>query len=235
MSYCVNCGVELAQSEKDCPLCGVEVQNPRSPWKEPADRPYPRRLEPILKRTNRLFFASMASLFLSLPFFMTLFTDFVKNHTITWSGYVAGAIIVVFVFFVVPLFLRRYYLLRLLSLDCAVALAYLKLIEYAARGDWFLTIAMPITVFLSVLILTCAVIIRNRKKISAGVRYASVFFAVGLLTVWIDLVIGHANGLPPIPGWSVYSFFPCVIFAVFLILLSRHTRLREEIRRRLLY
>ena len=28
MSYCVNCGVELAPSEKNCPLCGTPVINP---------------------------------------------------------------------------------------------------------------------------------------------------------------------------------------------------------------
>ena len=29
MSYCVHCGVELAPSERDCPLCGTAVLNPR--------------------------------------------------------------------------------------------------------------------------------------------------------------------------------------------------------------
>ena len=28
MSYCVNCGVELSQNEKKCPLCGTEVYHP---------------------------------------------------------------------------------------------------------------------------------------------------------------------------------------------------------------
>ena len=32
MSYCVNCGVELADSERRCPLCHTEVHNPRQPY-----------------------------------------------------------------------------------------------------------------------------------------------------------------------------------------------------------
>ncbi len=44
MSYCVNCGVELDRSEKACPLCGVEVLNPRQPYDDQAPRPYPKRL-----------------------------------------------------------------------------------------------------------------------------------------------------------------------------------------------
>ena len=39
MSYCVNCGVELAASERRCPLCGVEVINPREPFDENGERP----------------------------------------------------------------------------------------------------------------------------------------------------------------------------------------------------
>ena len=50
MSYCVNCGVELSPSEKTCPLCSVEVVNPRQPYDEKAVRPYPRRLDPINAR-----------------------------------------------------------------------------------------------------------------------------------------------------------------------------------------
>ena len=29
MSYCVNCGVKLKQSEKVCPLCNTKVINPK--------------------------------------------------------------------------------------------------------------------------------------------------------------------------------------------------------------
>ena len=30
MSYCVNCGVKLKQSEKFCPLCNTKVINPNN-------------------------------------------------------------------------------------------------------------------------------------------------------------------------------------------------------------
>ena len=52
MSYCVNCGVELESSEKCCPLCGLEVQNPRQPYDDRIVRPYPRRLHVELARVG---------------------------------------------------------------------------------------------------------------------------------------------------------------------------------------
>ena len=40
MSYCVNCGVELDASSRECPLCNTPVINPRElnsqAWKDVA-------------------------------------------------------------------------------------------------------------------------------------------------------------------------------------------------------
>lgn len=143
MSYCVNCGVELKDSEKTCPLCDVEVQNPRAPWKEPAERPYPGRLEPVLKRADRRFFATLATLILCIPVAVTLLSDLLTDGMLTWSGYVAGAMALLFVWVILPLYCKRYYLLRLLSIDCLATLAYLKLIEYASRGTGFCPLPSP--------------------------------------------------------------------------------------------
>ena len=42
MSYCVNCGVELDVSAKDCPLCGTPVINPMELEKfREAQSPFP--------------------------------------------------------------------------------------------------------------------------------------------------------------------------------------------------
>ena len=37
--YCVKCGVELADSQRVCPLCGTRVFHPDIP-RTPADPPY---------------------------------------------------------------------------------------------------------------------------------------------------------------------------------------------------
>ena len=235
MSYCVNCGVELADSEKSCPLCGTEVINPRKPWKEPEDPPYPHRLEPVLRRADRVFFASIASLLLCVPVAVTLLSDLFSDGELTWSGLVAGAAALLFVWFLLPLYCKRYYLLRLLTLDCAAALAYLKLIEYSVRGSWFLPVAMPITVGVSILFLLCALVLRNHRRISGGVRAACVQLALGLATVWINMVVSHAVSGSWAPSWSIYAFLPLAALAAVSILLSCHKRFQEELHRRLLY
>lgn len=41
MSYCVNCGVELEASLRECPLCHTPVINPMEAGKDKPPSPYP--------------------------------------------------------------------------------------------------------------------------------------------------------------------------------------------------
>ncbi len=41
MSYCVHCGVELAESEARCPLCNTKVVDPAAPQQGNGKTPYP--------------------------------------------------------------------------------------------------------------------------------------------------------------------------------------------------
>ena len=41
MSYCVNCGVELEASLRECPLCHTPVVNPKEAGKTVPPSPYP--------------------------------------------------------------------------------------------------------------------------------------------------------------------------------------------------
>ena len=48
MSYCVQCGVRLAQQEKKCPLCGTPVINP-NPQETKEDHLYPDEYQKMIK------------------------------------------------------------------------------------------------------------------------------------------------------------------------------------------
>ena len=53
MSYCVECGVELARDLKKCPLCDTPVLNPRQPAPEAAENPYPDAIEEAISHMDR--------------------------------------------------------------------------------------------------------------------------------------------------------------------------------------
>ena len=50
--YCIKCGVELADSEERCPLCGTKVYNPEI-VRELEDPPYPQNIEREKKLSNK--------------------------------------------------------------------------------------------------------------------------------------------------------------------------------------
>ena len=50
--YCIKCGVELADSEKVCPLCGTRVFHPDLPCGQ-AESPYPPDVSPRVEDVSR--------------------------------------------------------------------------------------------------------------------------------------------------------------------------------------
>lgn len=103
--YCINCGVKLADTEKSCPLCGVAVFHPQL-RQEDVEPLYPHEHFPEPQVAPRTAQIVLTTMFL-LPVLVTLLCDLQISGAVTWSGYVAGALAVAYVMFVLPLWFRR--------------------------------------------------------------------------------------------------------------------------------
>ena len=90
--YCIKCGVELADSEKKCPLCGTVVFNPElsRPDGEPQ---YPRMPAAQPEKVNHSGIMFVVTMLFLLPIVTTLLCDWQINGKIVWSGYAVGAVI----------------------------------------------------------------------------------------------------------------------------------------------
>ena len=83
--YCVNCGVELADSETVCPLCGTRVFHPDLPRKQ-APSPYPADPHGKPEEVNRsgiLFVMTMLAL---LPAVICLLCDWRSRRSTGIGG-----------------------------------------------------------------------------------------------------------------------------------------------------
>ena len=80
--YCVKCGVELADSEKSCPLCGTEVILPRNVKRELADPPYPPYPGAVTEGFSRSGVMSLITLLCLIPFTLCLIVDLKINGEI---------------------------------------------------------------------------------------------------------------------------------------------------------
>ncbi|MEG1548156.1 MAG: hypothetical protein RR232_00105 [Clostridia bacterium] len=232
MSYCVNCGVELADSEKNCPLCGVEVLNPVRPWIEPAHRPYPGHVEGLDKRIDSRYVAAFISLLMLIPLMVTMFCNVIADGRLSWSAYVAGAEALLFVWILLPQLWRRSNVLVCILMDATAAALYLWMIEWLTEGEWFLLLGLPLVLVAGTFALMIALVLSIKKRLSVLKKTSVVLFATGLLVVLTELVIKTYLWGSAVPSWSVYTLVPCIILGICALLMDSRANLKEEIRRR---
>lgn len=236
MSYCVNCGVELAKSEKACPLCSVEVINPKALWQESAERPYPKYIQSFVKRIDRRYFATLIGLFLIIPILVTIIYDLLSGGSISWSAYVVGALALLYIFIVLPFYFKRYHSVIFLSVNCIAVLLYLFFIERLNGGDWFFGIGMPIAIAASVFIIFLALVFKRKKKQTGFfIKTALVLIASGVFVLGLELILSLNRLGVFVLNWSFYAFVPCALLGFIAFVLEHRKNLKERIRRRLFY
>ena len=86
--YCIKCGVELADSERVCPLCGTRVFHPDLPCGQ-GEPPYPPADHPRYEEVSRIGVLFVISVCMLLPAVITVLCDWRINGTIVWSGFAA--------------------------------------------------------------------------------------------------------------------------------------------------
>ena len=104
--YCVKCGVELADSEKVCPLCGTRAFHPDMPPQQ-GQPPYPVDHRPHTEEVSRsgvLFLLTVLALLSAVLFILC---DWRINGSIVWSGYASGGVALLYVLVALPLWFRR--------------------------------------------------------------------------------------------------------------------------------
>ena len=162
--YCVKCGVELADSEKKCPLCGTPVFHPDIP-RSLADPPYPpaRRIRrEDVNRSGILFVLTVAAL---LPAILALLCDWRINGTIVWSGFAVGGLLLLYILAVLPLWFKRPNPVIFVPIDFAAIGVFLLYVNYATGGHWFLTFALPVTGAAGLLVCAMVTLLRYLSRV----------------------------------------------------------------------
>ncbi len=187
MSYCVNCGVELQETEKVCVLCGCEVVNPMKETDPGAVRPYPDTIDEMTKKANRRFTVLIISSLFLLPALVCFFLNLFYFSQVFWSLYVIGGVAFLWTCSVVPLISPKFNMIVLLFFDFTAAALYLLLIEKMLLTDrWFLQLALPILGSIW-LLLEILIFLYQKKKIRAFQVPATAFLMIGVLTAAIDI------------------------------------------------
>ena len=231
--FCIKCGAELADTEKNCPLCATRVFHPDIPQVEtPPLYPLGSAPQPITSSRGGQIIAT--ALFL-LPMLITLQCDIHITGTVSWSGYVIGALLLAYVCFVLPFWFQKPN--PVIFVPCAFGALglYLLYIDLATIGGWFLPFALPVTGFLCLLVTAvvtlCKYLGRGHLYIFGGALAAlGAFFPI--LGFLLNLTF---RGTFRFAFWTLYPATTLVLLGGTLIFLAIFRPVRETMQKKLFF
>ena len=234
MSYCVHCGVRLADAENACPLCGTPVVDPSRIEGAGAEPMFVEKWEAKAgRKVNWRFAVNLVFLVLASPFLVTLIVGLCVPADLSWTVYVLAALLVLWIVAVLPLIVRLKKPYVYLLIDAGAALAMLAIVAAFTHGwRWFLILGLPLTALaLGVALMMTFVIRRSRVTVGAKVGWCFIIMAVEIILVGID--VGLFRGTSVLPLWSWVSALPCAVFGVVLVLLGSSVTVSEWVRKNL--
>ncbi len=228
--YCVNCGVKLADTEKSCPLCGVRVFHPDLSRPE-GEGLYPPARYPDLQVSTKGVLGILTALCLLL-ILIPLQCDLLLTGTVTWSGYVMGAVGFLYVSFVLPYWFRRPNPVIFVPCGFAAAGVYLLHISYAVGGSWFLSFAFPVTGFLCLLVTAVVALL---KYVRRGLLYilGGAFLALGAFMPLMEFFMVITFPKIQFHWWSLYPLTALALLGGTLIFLAICRPARQTMERKL--
>lgn len=222
--YCINCGVKLADTEKHCPLCGIEVSHPT--LSRPAGEPlYPRYRYPSVQVSPRGALTILTALFL-LPILITLLCDLQVGGTVTWSGYVVGALLLIYELLVLPHWFSKRNPVIFVPCGFAAIGLYVLYINFAVNGNWFLSFAFPLIGFLGLVTTAVVTLVRYIRRGRLFI-FGGAALALGLFMPVMELLIMVTFDISRFAAWSLFPFIPLMLLGGLLIFLGIHARSRD--------
>ena len=225
--YCVKCGVELADSERKCPLCKTPVYFPGLP--ENPERPFPeftKSNEEISPR-GMLF---IISIFFAMAAIITAVCDINLNDGFTWSVYVAGALVLSYVILILPGWFRRPSPAIFVPVSFLTVALYVLAISLVLGEDWFLPFALP--VIAGAALIVCPVsILCYYLRMGYLYIFGGMFIALGVYSVFIEIMIHLNFGVHDKLVWSIYLFVALFLIGIMLIVIAIVRPFRESLRR----
>lgn len=225
--YCVKCGVELADSERKCPLCQTPVYFPGNTGGD--ERPYPEYVKTKEEISPRGLYFIISFLFL-ISAVISVICDISVNSAVTFSGLVIGGLVVAYCIFFLPGWFRRRSPAVFVPVDFAVAAIYVFYINLATGGDWFWSFALPVIGYAALVISAVSILIYYLR---CGYLYifGGMSIALGIYSVFVELFIHLNFYVHDTLVWSIYPAITLCLIGIMLIVIAIVRPFRESLKK----
>lgn len=224
--YCIQCGVKLADSERQCPLCGTVAFHPQIP--QPQGEPlYPANRKPV-PQVNPLGARFVVTVIFLLPILITLLCDLQLTRRVTWSGYVAGALVMAYTILVLPGWFRRPNPVIFVPVGFTAVALYLLYIDLATGGGWFLSFAFPVTGGM-MLISTAVVALTRYLRRGRLYIFGGAAIAAGAFMMLVEYLANLTFHVERAVFWSMYPLTVLALLGVVLLTVAVCRPLRESL------
>ena len=224
--YCVKCGVELAESQRSCPLCSTPVYFPElDPERE---RPYPKQNKPEAVNARGVYFVITFAFIIAIA--ICFLADQALGSGMGWSYYVLGGAALAYIILILPGWFNRPHPQVFVPCNFAAIALYVCYINYSLGGDWFLSFALPLIGGIAIIVSTISILTfylrRGRLYIWGGAM-----IGLGCHCVLIEWLTVVTFGTQQMFLWSLYPAITFVLVGIMLITVAIVKPFRESLRR----
>lgn len=230
--YCIKCGVKLADTESQCPLCQTTVYHPDIS-REEGKKLYPSQKYPAEPARSYWLQGLLIGAFL-LPMLIVFLCDWQYSHNITWAGYVIGALLVGYVILILPTWFKKPNPVIFVPCGFVAAGLYLLYINQVTGGDWFLSFAFPVVGGMA-LIVTTVVTIEWYVKGGRLFLYGGALMILGGFMLLVEYLMTITFANVNFTGWSLYPLVSLVLLGGVLIFLGINAAAREMMERKFFF
>ena len=226
MAYCIKCGVELASSEKSCPLCKTVVCHPDITSGD-GEGLYPKN-EIKKEKVSKLGILFVLSALFLIPSLVVFLCDMKINSAITWSGYVMLSLALGYIVVVLPIWFKKPNPVIFAPIDFAAIILLLLYINLKTGGHWFMTLAFPVAGAFGIVVTTVITLVKYVRRGHLYIAGGAVM-GLGAISFLCELMINITFGFEKFIFWSIYSLAASIIIGMFLIIIAICRPLRDSL------
>lgn len=225
---CRNCGVELEDSIRACPLCGEPTIDERPGTSSPSftyGERYPSSLTPVqMSQPQKKFTWEIVSIILLSGAMATFVVDFIINRRIIWSEYPVAICLTIFCYLSLFAFWNQSTLLKMAGGLLLSSLSLVILDAVTGRLRWSIRLAIPLLLISNLIVSALIAVIRQSRN--KGINLiAYVFLGAALLCIAIEGILSLFE-----TGWLQWQWSVIVaacIMPVVVVLLFVNFRLKR--------